>query len=322
MWRVLRMLGWRWRQPTFARWLEAAALFGVALAIRSSLGPLYGAVPFLSFYPAILIAAALLGWKEAVFVLMLSLLAAWYFFLPPQMLLLPAGWTFVGALNIAIIIALKALAEQLAEANERQRVLFLELQHRIANTLQSTVGKLESVRRTMSSDPAECADMLDEVIRRMYASAEMHRRLHDPTLFDSGLSVMLRDVVTTMIDQASITLNLNIEELDLSLDQKSLIAMLVMEVANNSAKHVFGRNLGSRFEVAVKALPGHHAMLRVGDDGPGVTDAGDDSPSTLRLGMRVLRGLADQLHGTLAIELDQGRKVTVIFPVFRHFGRN
>jgi two-component sensor histidine kinase len=133
---------------------------------------------------------------------------------------------------------------------------------------------------------------------------------------------MLRDVVTTMIDQASITLNLNIEELDLSLDQKSLIAMLVMEVANNSAKHVFRRNLGSRFEVAVKALPGHRAMLRVGDDGPGVTDAGDDSPSTLRLGMRVLRGLADQLHGTLAIELDQGRKVTVIFPVFRHFGRN
>jgi two-component sensor histidine kinase len=322
MWPVLRMLGWRWRQPTLARWLEAAALFGAAFAIRFSLGPLYGAVPFLSFYPAILIAAALLGWKEAVFVLVLSLAAAWYFFLPPQMLLLPAGWTFVGALNIAIIIALKALAEQLAEANERQRVLFLELQHRIANTLQSTVGQLESVRRTVSSNPAECADMLDEVIRRMHASAEMHRRLHDPTLFDSGLELMLREVVTAMIDQASVTLNFNIEELDLSLDQKSVIAMFVMEVANNSAKRVFQRNLGSRFEVALLALSGHRAMLRVGDDGPGVTDAGDEPPSTQRLGMRVLRGLADQLHGTLATELDQGRKVTVIFPISRHFGRN
>jgi hypothetical protein len=52
--------------PTLIRWLEASALFGVALAVRVSLGPLYGAIPFLSFYPAILLAAVRLGWKEAI----------------------------------------------------------------------------------------------------------------------------------------------------------------------------------------------------------------------------------------------------------------
>jgi hypothetical protein len=142
MWRVVRILRLRWRQPAPIRWLMAAALFGIALTIRFSLGPLHGAIPFLSFYPAILVAAVLLGWKEAIFVLVLSLSAGWYFFLPRGMMLLPAGWAFVGALNIAIIIALKALAQQLAEANERQRLLFQELQHRVANTLQATVGKL------------------------------------------------------------------------------------------------------------------------------------------------------------------------------------
>ena len=141
MWRVVRILRLRWRQPTPIRWLMASALFGIALAIRFSLGPLHGAIPFLSFYPAILVAAVLLGWKEAIFVLVLSLSAGWYFFLPRGMMLLPAGWAFVGALNIAIIIALKALAQQLAEAHERQRLLFQELQHRVANTLQATVGK-------------------------------------------------------------------------------------------------------------------------------------------------------------------------------------
>jgi hypothetical protein len=112
------------------------------------LGPLYGAIPFLSFYPAIFVAAVMLRWKETIFVLVLSLSAWWYFFLPPGMLLLPAGWAFVGALNIAIIIALKALAEQLAEANERQRLLFQELQHRVANALQATVGKIADPERT------------------------------------------------------------------------------------------------------------------------------------------------------------------------------
>ena len=314
MWRVARILRLRWRQPALIRWLEAAALFGVALTIRFSLGPLHGAIPFLSFYPAILVAAVLLGWKEAIFVLVLSLSAGWYFFLPPGMMLLPAGWAFVGALNIAIIIALKALAEQLAEANERQRLLFEELQHRVANTLQATVGKLERVRRTIGSRPAEAANMLEEAIGRMSASAEMHRHLHDPAVFNNGLESMLREVVATVIDQASVTVNLKVEELDLSLDQKSVIAMLVMEAANNSAKHVFQRDLGSRFEVALQALPGHRAILRVRDDGPGAADAGDGRRSEQKLGMRILQGLADQIHGTLATELDQGGKVMVDFP--------
>ena len=317
MWRVARILRLRWRQPALIRWLEAAALFGVALTIRFSLGPLHGAIPFLSFYPAILVAAVLLGWKEAIFVLVLSLSAGWYFFLPPGMTLLPAGWAFVGALNIAIIIALKALAEQLAEANERQRLLFQELQHRVANTLQATVGKLESVRRTIGSRPAEAANMLEEAIGRMSASAEMHRRLHDPAVFDNGLESMLQEVVATVIDQASVTVNLKVEELDLSLDQKSVIAMLVMEAAHNSAKHVFQRDLGSRFEVALQALPGHRAILRINDDGPGAADAGDERPSQQNLGMRILQGLADQIHGTLAAELDRGGEVMVDFPVRR-----
>src|SRR5271165_7010104 len=138
MWRVARILGRRWRQPTLTRWLEALALFGVALSIRFLLGPLLGAVPFLSFYPAILLAALLLGWKEAIFVLVLSLSAGMYFFLPTGVFILPAAAGVVGILNIAIIIALKALAQELAEANERQGVLFQELQHRVANTLQAT----------------------------------------------------------------------------------------------------------------------------------------------------------------------------------------
>lgn len=66
MWRVAPILGWRWRQPPLIRWIEAFALFGIALAIRFWLGPLLGVIPFVSFYPAILIAALLLGWKEAI----------------------------------------------------------------------------------------------------------------------------------------------------------------------------------------------------------------------------------------------------------------
>ena len=282
MWRVMQMLAWRSSQPVLIRWLEASVLFGVALAVRFSLGALHGAIPFLTFYPAILIAALVLGWKEATFVLVLSVSAGLFFFLPPGMLLLPVGWAFVGTLNIAIIIALKALAQELAEANERQRVLFRELQHRVANTLQFAVGRLDTIRRRIESNPAEAINMLDQTIERMAASADIHRRLNDLSLFNQRLEPMLRDVVATVIDDPAVTLSFKVEDLDLSLDQISVIAMLVMEAANNSLKHVFKRSIGSRLDVALIALPGNRAILTIKDDGleqiDGMVDAA--SPPT------------------------------------------
>jgi two-component sensor histidine kinase len=320
--RLMQMLSWRSAQPTLIHWLGASALFGVALAARFSLGTLHGAVPFLTFYPAILIAALVLGWKEASFVLVLSLTAGLYFFLPPDMLLLPAGYAFVGTLNIAIIIALKVLAQNLTEANERQRVLFRELQHRVANTLQSATGKLEVIRRRMESDSAKAAIMLDETIERMTTAADMHRRLNDPALFDQGLEMMLRDVVATVIDHASVSVDFHIQELDLSSDQMSVIAMLVIEAATNALKHVFRRNLGSHLDVVLVSTPGYRAILMVKDDGSEPTGSTDAALPARTLGTHILQGLAEQIRGTLRIERDQGTEIVVEFPRVRAPGKS
>jgi two-component sensor histidine kinase len=313
-------LRWRWQQPLLVRWLEAIALFGVALAIRFALGQVPGGGLYLTFYPALLIATIFLGWQEAAFVLVLSLVAGWYFFLPRDMTVFLAGAGVVGTLNIAIIIALKALAQQLAEANERQRLLFQELQHRVANTLQSTVATLERIKRT--SNAAEAANLLNQAVERMFVSAEIHRRLNDPSLFDSGLEPILRQVVATVIDQETVLVNWKIEKIDLSLDQMSVLAMLVMEIANNSAKHVFQRDLGSHFDVELKALPGRRVMLKISDDGPGVEDDAERHPAepgmsplaVQRLGTQILKGLSDQINGTLTIAQDRGTTVRVDFP--------
>lgn len=275
---------------------------------------------YLTFYPALLIATIFLGWQEAAFVLVLSLVAGWYFFLPRDMTVFLAGAGVVGTLNIAIIIALKALAQQLAEANERQRLLFQELQHRVANTLQSTVATLERIKRT--SNAAEAANLLNQAVERMLVSAEIHRRLNDPSLFDSGLEPILRQVVATVIDQETVLVNWKIEKIDLSLDQMSVLAMLVMEIANNSAKHVFQRDLGSHFDVELKALPGRRVMLKISDDGPGVEDDAERHPAepgmsplaVQRLGAQILKGLSDQINGTLTIAQDRGTTVRVDFP--------
>jgi two-component sensor histidine kinase len=320
VWWVLRILAWRSDQPTLVRWLEAAALFAAAFTLRYMLGWSEGAIPFLTFYPAILVTALLLGWQEAVFVLLLSMASGLYFFLPPVMILLPIGWALVGAFNIAIIIAFKALALELAEANERQRILFQELQHRVANTLQATISRLYILKGTMQTDPAETETMLDNAIQQMSVSADIHRRLNDPTLFSLGPEQMLRDVVASIVTESSIDLEFQVEELDLSLDQLSVIAMLVIEVTNNAMKHVFQQDLGSRLRVTLVALLGQSAMLAIKDDGPGAAAPNPISPAQ-NLGMRIIQGLAEQIEGRVTIKHDQGTEVIVIFPTYARFAK-
>jgi two-component sensor histidine kinase len=290
--------------------VEAVALFSIALGIRLLVGRFYGVMPALSFYPAVLIAALFLGWQQAIFIMAAGIVVAWVFFVPPDQMLLPVMWGIVGTVNISVIIGLQALARQLAEANERQRLLFQELQHRVANTLQSTVATLKRIKSTIALNPAASANLLDQAIERMFVSAEIHRRLHDPTLFNNGLEPILREIVATELDQNAVTVTWKVEKIDLSLDQMSVLAMLVMEIANNSAKHVFQRNLGSHFDVELLALPGRRVMLKVSDDGPGI-EHDDDNQG---LGTQILKGLADQINGALTIAHDHGTTVRVHFP--------
>jgi two-component sensor histidine kinase len=316
---ILRILAWRSDQPFLIRWLEAFALFAAAFALRYALGWSEGAIPFLTFYPAILTAALLLGWQEAAFVLVLSMAAGLYFFLPATMIFLPVGWALVGTFNIAIIIALKVLALDLAEANERQRILFRELQHRVAKALQSTIARLHILRQTLETDPDQIANLLDNAIQQMTATADVHRRLNDPILFSRGPEPMLRAVVGSVVDGSSVEQTFHVEELSLSLDQLSIIAMLVIEITNNAMKHVFQKHLGSRLQVTLVALPGKRAMLGIKDDGPGALDSSKPVPQAQSLGMRIIEDLAEQIEGRVTITHDLGTEVVVTFPTYARF---
>jgi two-component sensor histidine kinase len=123
-----------------------------------------------------------------------------YLFLPPGMYLLPIGWILVGGLNIAIIAALSVVADELVAANRRQRFLFLEVQHRVANTLQAVVGTLDVAIRRMASSPVDAIQLMENAAQRFAASADVHRRLSGPALFRRSLKSILQVAVSTVID--------------------------------------------------------------------------------------------------------------------------
>ena len=97
--------------------------------------------------------------------------------------------------------------------NERQRVLFQELQHRVANTLHSMAGTLEIAMSKIDSAPAEAGRILERAMRRISLLSDMHRCLNNPTLFDKGFSSILNDAVATAIDSHSTYISFQVDEL-------------------------------------------------------------------------------------------------------------
>jgi two-component sensor histidine kinase len=90
--------------------------------------------------------------------------------------------------------------------------------------------------------------------------------------------------------------------------------MMVIEAAHNAQKHAFSQHVGSCFHVSLRRSRGGQALLTVRDDGPGYM-SNDLAPSDRSLGLSVVRGLVNQLHGDLMIKSDGGVQIRVAFPI-------
>ena len=93
----------------------------------------------------------------------------------------------------------------------------------------------------------------------------------------------------------------------------SMITMLVIEIASSSQKDPV-RRPDSHFLVGLRALPGDKAILSIKDDGPSLCSSRGGASSDRALGMDILHGLANQLHGTLSVKFDNGTEVALVFP--------
>jgi PAS domain S-box-containing protein len=122
----------RLRQNPIAAYGLAIGLVALAILVRWAVGEYVGArVPFISFYPAIILACLLGGLWAGISAAILSSLAAWYLFLTPAY-----SWTleerelvqlllfiFISGINLTVVALLNALVDRVVAKEENMRVL-------------------------------------------------------------------------------------------------------------------------------------------------------------------------------------------------------
>jgi two-component sensor histidine kinase len=149
--------------------------------------------------------------------------------------------------------------------------------------------------------------------------AQIHTRLYESRQFDRvSMGGQIRDQAADLSSiygrsGPEISCHVDAEDLSLPVDQAIPCALIVNEALSNAFKHAFRGRMHGEIVVSARQEDGNiHIGIR--DNGTGIPKDVDISSGT-SLGLKLIRSLVQQLHGTLEIEsTDQGSVVDVSFP--------
>ncbi|BCM19153.1 sensor histidine kinase [Mesorhizobium sp. J8] len=152
--------------------------FAVAFLVRSCLSPWVSGLAFLTFYPAILIAALLGGSLAGLITLVLGVLAGGSLWLAPVASPLWGVGTLVavgaflafGGLMIGAIHLTHALLLALQDAEERASLVAGEMRHRVANLFQL----VQSIARLSANHCSSKEEFLSVFSERLKALSASH----------------------------------------------------------------------------------------------------------------------------------------------------
>ncbi len=309
----------------------AVPLFALALLLRLQMAEAMAGRPFVMFVPVVLVTVLVGGGLAGFATALLSALTGWYYFVEPYRsftlpglqggLAMAIAWGGMG-ITVVLVAALsrsiKALdatrAAAAAEAAAR-RIMFNELQHRVANNLQF-VSAVLGLAAGQAQNAADARAALWDAQRRLQQIARLHRWLHDPEAGHRDLVGLLAAVCEQLRDAIGASragFELTVEPVTLPQESITAVALIVNEAVTNALKHAASPEAALLVRVGLQRQ-GETLELSVRDNGPGLPpelEAGRRGS----LGLRVMEALAGQLAGRLELLNDHGMLVRVRFPL-------
>jgi len=319
----------RWRNEQKWGFGVAIAAFLVCFGVRYSLDVwLPPGLPFITFFPAIILATFFAGVWPGVVVAVLSVLSAWYFFLAPgnsfaldrsEALALVVFISVVAPIIFVIHVLNLALerlqieGERAVTLSDQRGTMFMELQHRISNNLQLVGALLHLERANVTDERAKQA--LANASLRLTLIGKLHRKLHDPSGGSIDFGEFLTGLCADILESSGVR---NIECLVTSAilvlpPEKSMpIALIATELVSNAIEHGFAGRSEGTINVGLQPDVGV-IVLTVVDDGNGLA-SGFDGAVTKSLGLGIVQILTQQLRGKFEMVNGKGTTCRLAVP--------
>ncbi|HOX47688.1 MAG TPA: PAS domain S-box protein [Spirochaetales bacterium] len=225
------------------------------------------------------------------------------------------GRVWASLVSFLDITEKKAAEARIRALLTEKELLLREVHHRIKNNM-ATMGSLLSLQAGNTSDPFARAALADAE-KRLRSMGLLYDRLYrSPSLVALSAREYLEPLVDEILEKLmpgdkAVSVEKSIEDFTLDADRLQPLGIIVNELLSNALKHAFkGRSRG-RIAVSAWSRDGRFT-LRVEDDGVGLPPS-VDFDSAPGFGLRLVKGLAEQLGGTARIERGGGTRFVLEF---------
>jgi two-component sensor histidine kinase len=205
-------------------------------------------------------------------------------------------------------------------ALREKEVLLREIHHRVKNNLQMLSSLMRLQSRTVEEERTRA--ILRESEARIRSMGLIHERLYQSEHLSS---IHMPDYLGTLTaellsmaggpPEARPRLQVGVAAIPLDIDTALPCGLIVTELVQNSLKYAFPTpEAAAAGQISVSlGREGSGALsLVVMDNGVGIPP-GFDPLACRSLGMRLVKMLADQLHGTMSLRSEGGLRVEVVF---------
>jgi len=205
--------------------------------------------------------------------------------------------------------------EQIQTSLREKEALLREIHHRVKNNLQITSSLLRLQASNISDVSAR--SIFDETQMRIRSMALVHEKLYQAK---NLTRINFGDYVRTLgellfksfaVTSDAVVLDVAGQDVFLDIDTAVPCGLIVNEVLSNALKHAFPGGHGAIF-VRLELAAGR-CVMAIRDDGVGLPPQ-FDLGSIDTLGLQLVRGLVQQIEGSLELRSVIGTEFRIEFP--------
>ncbi len=222
----------------------------------------------------------------------------------------------LATMNRAMEAEIEQRLQELKASLHEKEILLKEIHHRVKNNLQ-VISSMIDLQADRQAD-LQVRVLFQDARDRVRSMALVHEKLYqsqDLARIELGAYTrnLVQELLQTYGTEKRVRLNITVESVLLPVDMAIPCGLMLNEMATNSLKHAFvGRDCGT-IEVGL-SRQGDTVRLFFEDDGCGLPTE-IDWKTTSSLGLRLIRMLSDQLHGSLTLTSGSGTTFQLQFAV-------
>ncbi|MFY7964895.1 MAG: histidine kinase dimerization/phosphoacceptor domain -containing protein [Chitinophagaceae bacterium] len=220
----------------------------------------------------------------------------------------------------------KRTSNQLEEKNniithslKEKEILLKEIHHRVKNNLQVISSLLNLQSKNISDEKALLA--LNEGRNRVKSMALIHQNLYrDDNLMGVDLKEYIEKLTEGLfasynIQPNKITLQTNIEKLEMDVDTVIPLGLILNELISNALKYAFEGKENGLLEIDL-VQQNNKLLLRVKDNGVGIPKDKNLLKSA-SMGYKLIQSFLQKLNATMEIKNDNGTNIELLISKYK-----